>query len=54
MARIVIDGSTVTRGGGFTYLVNVLPQLIERGPEHQFRLLLRNAVLADSNRITRV
>jgi len=46
--RIVIDGSTANRGGGFTYLVNVLPRLLEQAPDWQFRVLLRNEALAAS------
>jgi glycosyltransferase involved in cell wall biosynthesis len=46
--RILIDGTMARGGGGFTYLVNVLPQLIAQAPEHRFCLLLRNERLASS------
>jgi glycosyltransferase involved in cell wall biosynthesis len=47
-ARIVIDGSTAQRGGGFTYLVNVVPELVAQAPEHRFRVMLRNPTLIAS------
>ena len=46
--RIVIDGSMVTGGGGFTYLVNVIPRLANLSLENRFLVLLRNQNLADS------
>ena len=46
--RIVIDGSTAQRGGGFTYLVNVLPELVALAPGLRFRVMLRNPTLAAS------
>ena len=46
--RILIDGTMARGGGGFTYLVNVLPQLARLAPERCFRVLLRNPLLADS------
>lgn len=46
--RILIDGSMARGGGGFTYLVNILPHLSERHPSDQFRVLLRNERLARS------
>jgi len=44
----LIDGSMARGGGGFTYLVNVLPQLSEIAPETQFRVLLRSSKIANS------
>src|SRR5262245_30825226 len=46
--RILIDGSMARGGGGFTYLVNVLPQLCAMAPSDEFRVLLRSERLAKS------
>lgn len=46
--RIVIDGSMARGGGGFTYLVNILPELSRLSPDDRFRVLLRNERLAES------
>jgi glycosyltransferase involved in cell wall biosynthesis len=46
--RILIDGSMARGGGGFTYLVNILPQLSALTPSDHFRVLLRNERLAQS------
>lgn len=46
--RIWIDGSMARSGGGFTYLVNVLPRLCLRAPEDRFRLVVRSERLARS------
>ena len=46
--RVVIDGSMATGGGGYTYLVNVLPRLARLAPEDRFLVLLRNQRLADA------
>ena len=46
--RILIDGSMARGGGGFTYLVNLLPHLCAIGAQHRFRVLLRNESLARS------
>jgi hypothetical protein len=35
-------------GGGFTYLVNILPHLCAQSPDDQFRVLLRSDRLAQS------
>ncbi|MEE2678813.1 MAG: glycosyltransferase family 1 protein [Myxococcota bacterium] len=43
--RILIDATMTRRGGGFTYLVNLLPLLASLAPERQFRMLLRNPTL---------
>jgi hypothetical protein len=48
--RILIDGSMAKGGGGFTYLVNVLPHLSALAPHDQFRVLLRSERLAQSIR----
>ena len=34
-ARIFIDATGASIGGGFTYLVNVIPRLCDRAPESQ-------------------
>ena len=46
--RILIDGSMARGGGGFTYLVNILPQLSALAPDDVFHVLLRNERLAQS------
>jgi hypothetical protein len=46
--RILIDGSMARGGGGFTYLVNILPQLSALLPDDRFRVLLRSERLASS------
>jgi hypothetical protein len=46
--RILIDGTMAKGGGGFTYLVNILPHLCAMSPDDQFRLLLRSERLAQS------
>jgi glycosyltransferase involved in cell wall biosynthesis len=46
--RILIDGSMAKGGGGFTYLVNILPRLAALRPEDQFRVLVRSERLASS------
>jgi glycosyltransferase involved in cell wall biosynthesis len=46
--RIWIDGSMANGGGGFTYLVNVVPHLCRRAPEDRFRLAVRSERLARS------
>lgn len=48
MRRILVDGSMARAGGGFTYLVNILPRLAEIAPEDRFRVLLRSERLAAS------
>ena len=47
-ARIFIDATGVSIGGGFTYLVNVIPRLCDRAPESRIRLLVRHARLVDA------
>lgn len=47
-SRILIDATMTRRGGGFTYLVNLLPQLAALAPERTFRVLARSANLRDS------
>ena len=46
--RIVIDGSMARSGGGFTYLVNMLPRLAETRPEDSIRVYLRSERIRDS------
>jgi glycosyltransferase involved in cell wall biosynthesis len=46
--RILIDGSMAKSGGGFTYLVNILPQLGAIAPDDRFRVLVRSERLARS------
>jgi glycosyltransferase involved in cell wall biosynthesis len=46
--RTLIDGTMARGGGGFTYLVNVMPRLAALSPQDEFRLLVRNERLADS------
>lgn len=46
--RILIDGSMARGGGGFTYLVNILPQLAAIAPDDHFRVLVRTDRLARS------
>ncbi|MCR9095932.1 MAG: glycosyltransferase family 4 protein [bacterium] len=45
--RIVIDGSMARGGGGFTYLVNVIPVLVALAPDHEFLLLVHRKDIAD-------
>jgi glycosyltransferase involved in cell wall biosynthesis len=47
-ARILIDGSGARAGGGFTYLVNVVPRLARLAPDDRFLLLLRSERIAAS------
>ncbi|NRA09353.1 MAG: glycosyltransferase family 4 protein [Myxococcales bacterium] len=44
--RILIDATMCTAGGGFSYLVNIIPLLATLAPEHRFLLLARNRRLA--------
>ena len=46
--RILIDATMARNGGGFTYLVNLLPRLLEQAPDRHFRVLLRSAQLRDA------
>lgn len=48
MHRVLIDGTMAKGGGGFTYLVNVLPRLARMAPDVEFRVLLRSERLARS------
>lgn len=43
--RVLIDGSMATTGGGYTYLVNMIPALAAIAPGAQFLVLVRNAKL---------
>lgn len=40
--RILIDATMARRGGGHTYLVNLLPTLATLAPERQFRVMTRS------------
>ena len=44
--RILVDASMVTSGGGYTYLVNMVPALAGACPETQFLVLVRTPDLA--------
>jgi glycosyltransferase involved in cell wall biosynthesis len=46
--RYLIDGSMAREGGGYTYLVNILPRLSKMAPGDQFRVLVRTQRLADA------
>jgi glycosyltransferase involved in cell wall biosynthesis len=48
MRRILVDGSMAKGGGGFTYLVNILPRLAEIAPNDRVRVLVRSERLAAS------
>jgi glycosyltransferase involved in cell wall biosynthesis len=44
--RVLIDGTMARGGGGFTYLVNILPHLTRLARQDRFRLLIRSERLA--------
>ncbi|MEE2679552.1 MAG: glycosyltransferase family 1 protein [Myxococcota bacterium] len=46
--RFWIDGSMARRGGGFTYLVNVIPELARLAPEARFLVAAGDEQVADS------
>lgn len=46
--RFVIDGSMAKGGGGFTYLVNIVPELARQSPNDQFKVLCADPRVADS------
>ena len=46
--RVVIDGSMAKGGGGFTYLVNIVPELARQSPNDQFKVLCADPRVADS------
>lgn len=46
--RYLIDGSMARGGGGYTYLVNILPRLSEMAPQDHFRVLVRTERLAEA------
>ena len=46
--RILIDGTMACGGGGFTYLVNILPRLARQSPDCEFRALVCSDRLAHS------
>ncbi len=39
--RILIDARMAVNGGGYTYLVNIVPRLLELCPDDRFRILVR-------------
>lgn len=46
--RVLIDATGASIGGGYTYLVNVVPRLCATAPRASFRLMLRNPRLIDA------
>lgn len=46
--RFWIDGSMARRGGGFTYLVNVIPELSRLAPNAEFLIAVGDEGVADS------
>jgi glycosyltransferase involved in cell wall biosynthesis len=46
--RILIDATGASIGGGYTYLVNVIPRLCKAAPDAEIRLMLRNRRLVES------
>jgi glycosyltransferase involved in cell wall biosynthesis len=44
--RFIIDGTMARGGGGFTYLVNIVPELARQAPEDRFRIVLADERLA--------
>ena len=49
--RVLIDASMVTQGGGYTYLVNMVPLLSAAAPEATFLVLVRSPSLIDLARV---
>ena len=47
-AKILVDGTMARAGGGFTYLVNIVPRITRLAPEDRFLLLVRNERIAAS------
>jgi glycosyltransferase involved in cell wall biosynthesis len=45
-ARVLIDGTMARGGGGFTYLVNIVPRLARLASEDRFLLLVRSERIA--------
>ncbi|HVN40830.1 MAG TPA: glycosyltransferase family 1 protein [Myxococcota bacterium] len=44
--KVLIDGTMARGGGGFTYLVNILPRIAAFAPEAHFRVLVRSERVA--------
>jgi glycosyltransferase involved in cell wall biosynthesis len=44
--RVLVDASMATLGGGYTYLVNMVPALAAAAPDAKFLVLARNTSLA--------
>jgi len=51
--RVLIDGTMARAGGGYTYLVNILPRLAALATDHQLRVLVRSERLAAAIRPAR-
>ena len=45
--RVLVDATMATSGGGYTYLVNMIPALAGACPETEFLVLIRTPALAD-------
>lgn len=45
--RILIDATGASIGGGYTYLVNVIPRICDAAPAASFRLMMRNPRLIE-------
>ncbi|MAE94841.1 MAG: hypothetical protein CL910_09290 [Deltaproteobacteria bacterium] len=46
--RVLIDATGASIGGGYTYLVNVIPRLCGGAPKTEFRLVIRHEGLRDA------
>ncbi|MBW2698097.1 MAG: hypothetical protein JRE70_16565, partial [Deltaproteobacteria bacterium] len=46
--RVLIDASMARAGGGFTFMVNMIPALATRAAGARFRVLLRSTQLAEA------
>ena len=44
--RIMIDGTMVRRGGGFTYLMNIVPELARQASDDRFLLVVADPLVA--------
>jgi len=47
-ARVLIDGTMARAGGGFTYLVNVVPMLARLAPDDRFLVLVRSDAICSA------
>ena len=48
MRRFIVDGSMSKGGGGFTYLVNIVPELARQAPNDLFKVVVTNERIARS------